>query len=153
MRLTGKARVAWVEGVVNRSADYVSIAYGEGKNVVALVGRRPNNHFTVQFLLEARAADPHASRILDDVRRELTYYLLQAVGPDSWPFVQYHCGSPANRRSAVHWRWHPKSAGRSMKAPPSPRSLRLPALSRGGAVSGRSHRDGSTHRLLREGTS
>jgi hypothetical protein len=111
MRLTGRTpSIAWVEGVVDRDADHVSVSYGEDTRAVALVAQRANKGFTVQFLLRARLADAQASRILQEVRKELTFYLLDVVGPDSWPFVQYHCGTPANRRSIVHWTWHPKSA-------------------------------------------
>ena len=110
MRLTGKERIAWVEGIVNRLAEHVSVSYGESRRAVALVAPRRRSGFTVQFLLKARRHDARASRILDDVSRELTFYLRDVVGPDSWPFVQYHCGSPANLRSIVHWRWHPTSA-------------------------------------------
>jgi hypothetical protein len=64
----------------------------------------------VQFLLKARRqTEARANKILDEVRRELTFYLLDVVGPDSWPFVQYHCDTPANWRSIVHWTWHPRA--------------------------------------------
>ena len=109
MRVTGKARPAWVEGAVKRSAEHVSVSYGESRRTVALIAPRGKG-FTVQFLLKVRRADARSSRILDDVRRELTFYLLDVVGPDSWPFVRYHCESPANRRSIVHWSWHPAPA-------------------------------------------
>ena len=109
MRVTGKARVAWVEGRVDRGAEHVSVSYGESGKAVALVSQRASKEFTVQFLLKPRRSDARAGRILDEVRRELTFYLLDVVGPDSWPFVQYHCESPANRRSMVHWRWHPSA--------------------------------------------
>ena len=108
MRSPTTARPAWVEGVVNRQADYVSVSYGEGRNAVALIAPHATRGFRVQFLLKARHTNPRTSRILDEVRRELAFYLLEVVGPDSWPFVQYHCDSPANRRSLVHWAWHPK---------------------------------------------
>ena len=108
MRVTGKERTAWVEGVVDRGSDHVSVSYGEARRAVALVAPHARHSFTVQFLLKARHTDPRASRILDEVRRELTFYLLDVVGPDSWSFVQYHCDTPANRRSIVHWSWHPK---------------------------------------------
>ena len=109
VRLSRKAKVAWVEGVVDRGADHISISYGEGRRVVALVAPHRTKTFTVQFLLKARRTDLRVSRILDDVRRELTFYLLEVVGPDSWSYVQYHCDTPANLRSIVHWSWHPKS--------------------------------------------
>lgn len=109
MRITGKVRPAWVEGAVDRSADHVSVSYGEGQRAVALVAQHETKGFTVQFLLKERRADTRASKILTEVRRELTFYLLDVVGPDSWSFVQYHCDTPANRRSIVHWRWHPRA--------------------------------------------
>ena len=112
MRITGKARTAWVEGVVDRGADHISISYGEGRRAVALVAPDASKGFTVQFLLKARHADTRARRILAAVRMDLTFYLLDVVGPDSWPFVQYHCETPANRRSIVHWNWHPKPGSR-----------------------------------------
>lgn len=111
MRLTRRTpRVAWVEGVVDRRADYVSLSYGEGRRPIALAAPHPRDGFTVQFLLKARPTEARANKILDEVRRELTFYLLDVVGPDSWPFVQYHCETLANRLSSVHWAWHPKTA-------------------------------------------
>ena len=126
MRLTGRTRPAWVEGAVDRGADHISISYGEGRKAVALIAPHDTNGFTVQFLLKARRVDPRASRILDEVRRELAFYLLEVVGPDSWTFVQYHCETPANRRSLVHWSWHPKSVAGPRK--PSPSSPHLANL-------------------------
>ena len=110
MRVTGKTkRPAWVEGAVDRRRDHVSISYGEGRNIVALVAPHPTQGFRVQFLLKPRQTSVQISRILDEVQSELTFYLLSIVGPDSWTFVQYHCDTLANRRSMVHWSWHPKS--------------------------------------------
>lgn len=111
MQLTvRRPRIAWVEGVVDREADHVSLSYGESQRVVALVAPNGRHGFTVQFLLKARRTEVRANKILDEVRRELTYYLLEVVGPDSWAFVQYHCETLANRLSIVHWTWHQKSA-------------------------------------------
>lgn len=107
MRITRKERVAWVEGTVDVRADHISIRYGEGRKPVALLGRDGRKGFKVEFLLKARRQDHPASRILDNVRQELTFYLLDAIGPDSWSFAQYHCNTPANTRSPVHWSWHP----------------------------------------------
>ena len=109
MRITGKAKVAWTEGVVDKSNEHVSISYGEGGRAVALVAQNARKGFRVQFLFKPRPSDARMSRILDEVRREITFYLLDVVGPDSWPFVQYHCDSPANCRSIVHWSWHPRT--------------------------------------------
>ena len=110
MRLTINGKPAWVEGAVSRRGDHVSISYGEGRRVVALIAQQ-SREFRVQFLLKEHRGDVRATRILEDVRRELTHYLLHAVGRDAWPFVQYHCQSPANLRSMVHWHWHPARPG------------------------------------------
>ncbi len=117
MQLARIARTAWIEGVVDRRAEHVSISYGEAHRAVALIAPRAKKGFTVQFLLKPRRSNPHASRILAEVRRELTFYLLDVVGPDSWPFVQYHCDSPANQRSLVHWRWNPRASKPLSHAP------------------------------------
>ena len=106
MRLTVNPKPAWIEGAVDRRGDYVSISYGEDHRDVALVAPQTGG-FRVQFVLKARQGDTRATRILEEVNRELTHYLVHAVGRDAWPFVQYHCESPANRRSIVHWHWHP----------------------------------------------
>jgi len=113
-------RAAWVEGVVDRGADHISLSYGEGQRAMALVAPHGRHGFTVQFLFKARRTEARANKILDEVRRELTFYLLDVVGPDSWAFVQYHCETPANRLSRVHWAWHPKPVAR----PNGPRLLR-----------------------------
>ena len=99
---------AWVEGAVDRRAEHISVCYGEDQRAVALVAQSAKRTFTVQFLLKSRRTDARRESILAQVRQELTSYLHDIVGPDAWSFVQYHCTTPANRRSIVHWRWHPK---------------------------------------------
>ena len=112
MRFSQKPRVAWTEGRVDRHDEHASVCYGENRRAVALVAQDDKRGFTVQFLLKARRDDVRANRILDAVRQELTFYLLEVIGPDSWSFVEYHCDTPANRRSIVHWSWHPKLEAR-----------------------------------------
>ena len=109
MRLTHKVRVAWVEGTVNQTRDHLEIHYGESRTPVARIAQRKQGGFTVQFLLKTTRANLRSTtQILAAVRQELTFYLLDAVGPDSWSFAQYHCTTPANHRSIVHWSWHPQ---------------------------------------------
>lgn len=112
IRRASKPREAWVEGTVDKKAEHASLCYGEAQRAVALVAPHRAKGFIVQFLLKARSGDARANKILDEVRRELTFYLLDVVGPNSWPFVQYHCDTPANRLSIVHWRWYPKASDR-----------------------------------------
>ncbi|MBI2174411.1 MAG: hypothetical protein HYU33_04370 [Candidatus Omnitrophica bacterium] len=106
---TRTPRAAWVEGIVDRGKDHVSLSYGERQRAMALVAPHRRHGFTVQFLFKAQGTQVRGNRILEEVRRELTFYLLDVVGPDSWAFVRYHCETPANRLSSVHWTWHPKS--------------------------------------------
>ncbi len=108
MRLTRRTKAAWIEGVVDTHAEHLSVSYGEDHRAVALIAQHKTQGFTVQFLLKAHETNPRATKILNEVCKELTFYLLDVVGPNSWSFVQYHCETPANRRSIVHWRWHPK---------------------------------------------
>ena len=117
MRLTARTpRPAWVEGVADRGADHASLSYGESRRAMALVAPYSRHGFTVQFLRKARRTEVRANQMLDEVRRELTFYLLDVVGPDSWPFVQYHCETLANRLSSVHWTWHPKTESRRVQS-------------------------------------
>lgn len=109
---TQTPKPAWVEGVVDREADHVSLSYGERRQAMALVAPHREHGFTVQFLFKAQA-NGHANRMLEEVRQELSFYLLDVVGPDSWAFVQYHCDTPANHLSRVHWAWHPKAVANS----------------------------------------
>ena len=104
---TRTPKPAWIEGTVDRKADHVSLSYGERRRVMALVAPHREHGFTVQFLKSPETMS-QPTRILEEVRQELTFYLLNIVGPDSWTFVQYHCDTPANQLSRVHWAWHPK---------------------------------------------
>ncbi|MBI3321071.1 MAG: hypothetical protein HYZ91_02250 [Candidatus Omnitrophica bacterium] len=99
---------------MDRGSDSRRLSSGESRRALALVAPHDRHGYTVQFLLKARR-EMRANKLLDKVRRELTYYLLEAIGPDSWAFVQYHCETPANRLSLVHWAWHPKSVTRPQR--------------------------------------
>ena len=118
MRKTGipERPPAWIEGPVNRRGAHISVCYGEDQRAVALIARSPNRTFIVQFLLKPRRLDARREMILAQVRQELTSYLRDIVGPDAWTFAQYHCTTPANRRSIVHWRWHPKAEPKARNA-------------------------------------
>lgn len=112
---------AWIEGIVDPKREHASLCYGERRQIMARVTPHRREGFIVQFLLKAPPGAPQA-RMLDEVRRELTFYLLDVVGPDSWAFVQYHCDSPANHLSRVHWSWHPEA-----ERPSRPSRTRLAA--------------------------
>jgi hypothetical protein len=110
MRHSQDLRTLWDEGVVDRGQDHIQIRYGERNKPVALVTRHADKRFKVQFLLRERPGDAHSRRILNEVRGDLTHYLFGLVGPDSWAFAQFHCGTVANFSSRVRWSWHPKES-------------------------------------------
>ena len=102
------SKPAWSEGVVDRAGDHVSLTYGDSLRPMALVAPDRRDGFTVQFLFRPDLGQAQRDKMLAEMRDEMTFYLLHAVGSDSWAFVQYHCDTPANHRSKVHWTWHPK---------------------------------------------
>jgi hypothetical protein len=99
----------WSQGKVDPKREHLAICYGDSRVPVALVARENLNTFTVEFLTGRRVSDAMLARISQHVRRELDWYLIQCVSPDAWAFAQYHCDTPANMSSPVHWSWHPKS--------------------------------------------
>ena len=113
----------WVEGIVDTNEDHIRLWHGkpptENKGGAvrergrpdALVARGRGKTFTVQFLLAARPTDQRTAKILQDVRRELDFYLIELSTPDRpapWAYAKYHCYTAANIYSKVHWGWFPK---------------------------------------------
>lgn len=96
-------RPTWKEGYVDPRREHFELRYGERKAPLARVGRDPSQWVLVQFLVETRDGDAR----LNAVRGELTYYLFSVAGPNAWAFARFHCDTPANRTSSVHWRWQP----------------------------------------------
>ncbi len=41
--------------------------------------------------------------ILEDIQRELDFYLLEVGGPNPWGYAIYHCGTASNAFSSVSW--------------------------------------------------
>lgn len=48
-------------------------------------------------------ADGGHTEAIDDVRRELDFYLVSKGEPDPWVYAQYHCGTASNVYFNVHW--------------------------------------------------
>ncbi len=125
MKNTQEPKVAWYKGKVDPREEHIEIRYGERHRPVARVARDVRKQFTVQFLLAARSGDARRRKLLDEVSSDLDRYLLELVGPDSWAFVQFHCGTAANRCSNVHWSWHPKITRRMARVPREPQGRRV----------------------------
>lgn len=94
----------WEESQVDRTADHLTLAHDHWDDLVAVVGL-PNEEgcFPVEFLVRAAPSDEQLRRVIDDVKRELDFYLLDVGRPDPWAYAHYHCGTMANVYSKVHW--------------------------------------------------
>lgn len=102
----------WEEGSVDSSREHLEIVYGDVNSQnpgewipVALVSAPKDATFSVQFLIET--TDPESRKIVDAVREELDFYLVEKGEPDPWNYAKYHCGTTANVYSKVHWSYHP----------------------------------------------
>jgi len=61
--------------------------------------------FTVQFLIQER--DEKNKKILQDVKKELNFYLIELQEPNPWEYAIYHCSTTSNIHSTVHWGYYP----------------------------------------------
>ena len=104
----------WQEGSVDRSSDHFELRYGSAEEAgwgdwlpVALVGRSQPGTFAVQFLINQHD-QPGYAEIIQHVKSELDFYLVEKREPDPWGYAQDHCGTGANVYSSVHWSYFPK---------------------------------------------
>ena len=110
------AKWRWEEGAVDRTQDHLEIIFGDVSVTmnfkewvpVALVSAPTGKRFAVQFLIEANG--PETRKMVDAVRRDLDFYLVELSGkgrPDPWEYAQYHCTTASNIYSDVHWSYMP----------------------------------------------
>jgi hypothetical protein len=69
---------------------------------VAVVGPPEDKTFPVEFL-DQRAAEEVPADVLDAVRKELDFFLVELREPNPWAYAHYHCGTMANAMSSVQW--------------------------------------------------
>jgi hypothetical protein len=114
----------WSEGVVDTNEDHFELTYGDVRSddspiLVALIGHGEGRTFLVQFLdlpksqqkyLFAAANEPNREqlKILERVKSELDFYLVEKGEPDPWGYAKYHCGTASNLYSKVRWGYYPK---------------------------------------------
>jgi len=99
---------SWSEGEVDRTRHHIELRYGDVRaatsgplTTVAFVGKPSNGVFPVQFAAPSgQLAEPE---MVEAVRRELDFYLVEKAEPDPWAYAVYHCGTAANVYSPVHW--------------------------------------------------
>jgi hypothetical protein len=100
-------RPPWEEGIIDLQLDHMELCYGSRQVPVARVGRDPQKHIRVQFLVELLENEAASQRMLKDVCLELSYYLFDVAGAHSWAFARFHCEAAANFSSRVRWFWRP----------------------------------------------
>ncbi len=103
----------WEPGKVDRSEEHFELRHGDARAgggwrdwlPVALIGPARGGAFQVEFLIDETT---EAHRVaLEELRRELTFYLVDLDRPDPWGYARHHCDTMANVYSKIHWSFHP----------------------------------------------
>ena len=105
-----KTRTNWkiVEGLVDRNEDYIRITYGKDPDPITLISRGKGNSFKIQFMLSKDTSDKKVQAILEEVQREIKFYLVEKGEENPWAYAIFHCGTAANVYSKVHWFYYRK---------------------------------------------
>ena len=100
-------------GPVDLQKEYIELVYQEDPDSngndavpVALIGRPENNVFPIRWLVETET--PENKHMVDLVKRELYFYLVEKEEPDPWAYAQYRCTTASNLYSSVHWFHYPE---------------------------------------------
>lgn len=103
----------WQNGEVDLRKEYIEISYEDDPDSndndpvpVALIGRPENNVFPIRWLVGIEA--PENKNMVDLVKRELNFYLVEKEEPDPWAYAQYRCTTASNLYSSVHWAYYPE---------------------------------------------
>lgn len=103
-----------VEGIVDSNKEHIKICYSEqlkpyaNTPPVALVAKGTDNSFVVQFLLSPD--NKNATEILNKVRSEIKFFLIEKGEENPWAYARYHCSTASNVYSSVHWHLYPESS-------------------------------------------
>jgi len=99
----------WFEDRVNTENDHIKITYGEDPKIVALVAPVSKREFKVQFLLNQNTPNIQSQKVIEEVKQELDFFLVELGERKPWEYAIYHCSTAANIYSKVHWSYYPKS--------------------------------------------
>jgi hypothetical protein len=98
----------WQDGPVDLQKEYIELGYEDSPDTIpiALIGRPENNLFPVRWLVGTEA--PENKRMINLVKRELNFYLVEKEEPDPWEYAKYRCTTASNLYSSVHWSYYPE---------------------------------------------
>jgi hypothetical protein len=102
----------WEEGVVDERKEHIELSYGNAAEMpyekwkpIARIAKPRTHIFAVEWLVPQNTKQQGA--MLEDVRQELDFYLVEKNEPDPWAYAIYHCNTGANMYSRVHWSYFP----------------------------------------------
>ena len=93
---------SWEEGAVDAKKEHIRIYRANDPKPSARVAPGRDRSFTVQFI--KRSGVP--KKVLEGVRRELDYYLVELGEENPWAYAIYHCSTMANVYSTVQWGYY-----------------------------------------------
>lgn len=103
----------WQEGFVDTASEHIKLFYGEWDSemdMVALVAPPRDKCFNVQFLTAEEVNDSQSTQIINKIRKELDFYLVELREPDPWKYAIYHTQTMADMQSNVHWIYYPNGS-------------------------------------------
>ena len=92
----------WSEGVVDLAKEHIKLfvgPFGEKAQVIALLAPAGERSFTVQFVVEKA----EYAEAMEEVTRELSFYLIDKGEDNPWAYAKYHCSTASTIYSSVHW--------------------------------------------------
>ena len=97
------------EAQVDTHGEYIEIRYGDlddvgSQGIVPVVrvalGDRAGTFVVEYLVVDGSEQEKH---MLDEVRREMEFYLVEKGEHDPWVYAQYHCSTASNLYGRVHW--------------------------------------------------
>jgi len=99
----------WQEGRVDQTQSHLKILYvpdieHEGPSFVIAAISPPEQYvFRVELFPATLPAEMDPLPIMEGVKRELDYFLIELREVDPWKYAKYHCNSTSNVYSHFQW--------------------------------------------------
>ena len=93
-----------IAGAVPTDVEHIELLHADDDALTPVARVSHSNRsseFVVQVILPDEFSD--AAAIVDHVREQLTYYLVDLDERDPWAYARYHCTTASNAYSKVRW--------------------------------------------------